>query len=110
MDAGLSPQGCIMAAQQSIQRVVQQNSNSQLVENLSRRFRCCVALAYLVPLLLSSCLLFAIPVLPCRQLSTDRIVTLSLAGPAVMTFSCKKKSHDICVELPARTLQVLLCP
>ena len=44
----------------------------------------------------------------CRQLSTDKIVTLSLVGSAGMTFSCKKKNHELCVELPARTLQVLL--
>ncbi len=40
-----------------------------------------------------------------RQLSTDRIVTLSLAGLAVMTFA-SKKGHSVEVELPPRTLQV----
>lgn len=42
-----------------------------------------------------------------RQLSTDKIVTLSLAGPAVMTFSCSKKAHSVAVELPPCTLQVI---
>ena len=42
----------------------------------------------------------------CRQLSTNKIVTLSLAGTAVMTFSCSKKNHDVAVELAPRTLQV----
>ena len=26
-----------------------------------------------------------------------------------MTFSCKKRDHNVTVELPARTLQVLFC-
>lgn len=45
----------------------------------------------------------------CRQLSTDKIVTLSLVGSASMTFICKKRDHSVTVELPARTLQVLFC-
>lgn len=40
-----------------------------------------------------------------RQLSTDKIVTLSLAGLAVMTFT-SKKGHTVAIELPPRTLQV----
>ena len=55
-----------------------------------------------VPRLQSS----AWPVIQRRQLSTDKIVTLSLAGQAVMTFSCNKKNHKVAVELPPRTLQV----
>ncbi|KAL3141514.1 hypothetical protein ABBQ32_004764 [Trebouxia sp. C0010 RCD-2024] len=42
-----------------------------------------------------------------RQLSTDKIVTLSLVGSASMTFSCKKRDHSVIVDLPARTLQVI---
>ncbi|KAL3155149.1 hypothetical protein ABBQ38_011205 [Trebouxia sp. C0009 RCD-2024] len=42
-----------------------------------------------------------------RQLSTDKIVTLSLVGSASMTFICKKRDHSVTVELPARTLQVI---
>lgn len=41
-----------------------------------------------------------------RKLSTDKIVTLSLAGSANMTFNCVKGSHSVAVELPPRTLQV----
>lgn len=42
-----------------------------------------------------------------RKLSTDKIVTLSLAGSANMTFNCVKGSHSVAVELPPRTLQVI---
>lgn len=41
-----------------------------------------------------------------RQLSTDKIVTLSLAGLAVMTFT-SKKGYTIAIELPPRTLQII---
>ncbi|KAL0047088.1 hypothetical protein WJX82_006265 [Trebouxia sp. C0006] len=41
-----------------------------------------------------------------RQLSTDKIVTLSLAGLAVMTFD-SKKGHSVEIELPPRTLQII---
>ncbi|KAL0018726.1 hypothetical protein WJX79_005021 [Trebouxia sp. C0005] len=41
-----------------------------------------------------------------RQLSTDKIVTLSLAGLAVMTFT-SKKGHSVDIELPPRTLQII---
>ncbi len=48
---------------------------------------------------------FCTAVLQRRQLSTDKIVTLSLAGLAVMTFD-SKKGHSVEIELPPRTLQV----
>lgn len=48
---------------------------------------------------------FCKAVLQRRQLSTDKIVTLSLAGLAVMTFT-SMKGHTVAVELPPRTLQV----
>ena len=50
-------------------------------------------------------MVFCTAMLQRRQLSTDKIVTLSLAGLAVMTFT-SKKGHSVDIELPPRTLQV----